>query len=688
MAETTTAVAGEQRDRALNAAIAYADLGWTILPIWPIVDGRCACGCAGKSAGKHPYGPCAPRGLKNATTDGTVISKWFEGNIVPNLAVCCGEESGIMVLDVDPRNGGDESLAKLGKLPDTAIVATGGDGKHFYFRQACPISSGAHRLGPGLDIKATGGYVLIPPSNHISGGTYKWLRDPRAGIAELPRNLLNQLIKSKALRGIRQVKTDSSSADTIRKCLPMLSDRRRENYDDWLAVGMICYHCGLKLEEWDEWSKVSAKYEPDACEKKWASFDTDRDDALTAGSLVYWASVDQGKPVVELFKELGISRSSPPSPIMEAQIVRVPRSEMKRVRWLVRDHFPLGKLSIIAGLPGTTKSLFSIYLIAAMCGKVTLPDMDHYVKATVIPGDALLITCEDDPEDTIAPRLAVYGVDPETVPIIRGTKIIEDETEVIALFDLNRHLDIVEDYLASNSNTRLLVLDPIQTFLGKTELNGNAEVNHALTRLTTLGQRHHVAVLLVMHHNKKLEGSAMDRVIGSRGFSGTARAMWTVAQDPDNRDRHILACVKMQNARRPLAMAHVTRTRPVEIEGEDVLIPYLEFEENRIDVDADDLVQPTPPKKQNRVDQCGDWLETTLNQWTGPMELRLLRSRAKEQGFSNDTFHRAKRNLDPIEVTLKTTGKAWAKYVALRPEDFAGPEWEKVRQEVETGGAK
>jgi hypothetical protein len=157
----------------LAAALEYAARGVPVFPIWGIRQGRCLCGIHDcPSAGKHPIATCAPQGFKNATTDAATIRKWWgqipEANIATPTSWCT-------VLDVDVRHGGNDALAALerqhGALPDTPQVLTGGGGTHYYFKLAdVPCSGG--RVGAGLDVKATGGYVLLPPSAHVSGGTY------------------------------------------------------------------------------------------------------------------------------------------------------------------------------------------------------------------------------------------------------------------------------------------------------------------------------------------------------------------------------------------------------------------------------------------------------------------------------------------------------------------------------------
>ena len=128
--------------------------------------------------------PCTPNGFYDATTDAVQLGQMFGRFPGAGVAIRTGIESGIFVIDVDPRQGGNDSIAAVeaehGPLPTSAVVLTGGDdrGCHLYFawpRQVTKIkSSAAKRLGPGVDIKATGGYVVAPPSLHRSGHRYEW----------------------------------------------------------------------------------------------------------------------------------------------------------------------------------------------------------------------------------------------------------------------------------------------------------------------------------------------------------------------------------------------------------------------------------------------------------------------------------------------------------------------------------
>jgi hypothetical protein len=163
---------------AHTAARAYAlELGWSVLPT---------------STGKRPIGKLAPHGWHDATRDARTIDLWWLRNPERGVAIAC-RPSGLAVLDVDPRNGGDEQLhdleRDLGPLPETPRALTGGGGLHVYLRHpGVPLVA---RLAPGVEIKAEH-YVIAPPS--VTSGRYVWEIDPEdVPLVEIPPAWLAQM---------------------------------------------------------------------------------------------------------------------------------------------------------------------------------------------------------------------------------------------------------------------------------------------------------------------------------------------------------------------------------------------------------------------------------------------------------------------------------------------------------------
>jgi putative DNA primase/helicase len=161
-----------------GAALSYAKRGWAVFPVHIPVEGECSCGrSACPNKGKHPR---TAKGSTDATTNIDTLRAWWEFDFpCSNVGIRTGQESRLVVLDVDPRHGGDESLRQLetqhGPLPETPTVSTGGGGQHFYFQHpGCRVPSRSGVLGAGLDIRGDGGSVVAPLSLHASGRQYRW----------------------------------------------------------------------------------------------------------------------------------------------------------------------------------------------------------------------------------------------------------------------------------------------------------------------------------------------------------------------------------------------------------------------------------------------------------------------------------------------------------------------------------
>ena len=161
----------------LEYALAYAQAGIPVFPVYGIQAGKCTCGkseCS--SVGKHPL---TPNGLKDATTDEKQIQRWFANHLFLNIGMITGSVSGLWVLDVDPRHKGNDSLQKLmekhGSLPETLTVQTGGGGRHLFFLvpEELTLKNRAN-IKEGLDVRGEGGYVVAAPSFHMSGKRYQW----------------------------------------------------------------------------------------------------------------------------------------------------------------------------------------------------------------------------------------------------------------------------------------------------------------------------------------------------------------------------------------------------------------------------------------------------------------------------------------------------------------------------------
>jgi len=197
----------------LDAALAFSRQGWQVFPCHPTghqpLDGT-----------KDAEGR---GGFHLATTDEERIRGWWTRWPDAAIALRTGEASGVFVIDVDPRHGGDYALDHLesehAPLPETVESQTGGGGRHLFFRwpgRPVPCSTGT--VAAGIDVKGDGGYVILPPSAHASGRTYAWLfgQEPAARKpAAAPEWLLAKIEAGPGSEApaVSAVKTDSE--DTI-----------------------------------------------------------------------------------------------------------------------------------------------------------------------------------------------------------------------------------------------------------------------------------------------------------------------------------------------------------------------------------------------------------------------------------------------------------------------------------------
>jgi len=180
-----------------NDALAYAKQGFRVFPVHYVLEnGKCSCGhitCT--DIGKHPT---INEGHKKATTDEWQIKKWWEDWPNSNIGVLA---EGLFILDVDEKSNGYDSFRKLtdkyGNLPETVSVNTGGGGKHYYFSTEGIDIYTKSKIGfkDGLDVRSNNGYVVAPPSNHVSGGTYQFEEGKSPGkieIAPVPQWLVDE----------------------------------------------------------------------------------------------------------------------------------------------------------------------------------------------------------------------------------------------------------------------------------------------------------------------------------------------------------------------------------------------------------------------------------------------------------------------------------------------------------------
>jgi putative DNA primase/helicase len=294
----------------MEHAVAYGRAGWPIFPLHHIEAGRCSCGKADcNSAGKHPR---TRRGFKDASPDEAMIRKWWTRWPDANIGIATGARSGLFVLDKDGAKG-SARLAKLvaehGPLPETPRVKTG-HGEHYYFRLLPGVSApskaftGSHP-NAGLDTRCDRGYVVAPPSMHVSGVRYEWI-NPGAALAVVPDRLIEYACNGRVATNAAPLHSSrppvildmqsgppplsEAEAARIRSALGCIP---AESYDTWFRIGMGLHWTGWgerACQIYDDWSRtVPEKYKEEDQRKTWDSFGRREGKPITLGTLFHLA---------------------------------------------------------------------------------------------------------------------------------------------------------------------------------------------------------------------------------------------------------------------------------------------------------------------------------------------------------------------------------------------------------------
>lgn len=269
----------------------FRDAGFRVFPLYPAsLKKGCSCGrddC--EAAFKHPLSSNWQHTPDWSDDQWDTICKY---QLKTGYGILC---NGLIVVDIDARNGGVESFAKLSRdCPEIAqagmIVETGSGGgsKHMFFKAPEGVSLVAKLNDyPGLDFKSSG-YVVGTGSQHASGNPYRTVIGSPYEIEDAPQAVIDLLKRpNKHRANLNGTYIDVSHADLA----DMLSHIDPDcEYETWIRAGMAVHHssAGTGFQVWDEWSAKGSKYNPDKMETHWHSFGRSAN-PVTLGTLVYYA---------------------------------------------------------------------------------------------------------------------------------------------------------------------------------------------------------------------------------------------------------------------------------------------------------------------------------------------------------------------------------------------------------------
>lgn len=478
----------------LEAALSYVREGFRVFPLKP-----------------RSKAPLTTHGFHDAVSDEAQVRAWWAEWPNANVGLRTGYDpdrgTGVAVVDVDPRGGGTETLAALlgqhGTPTESRRVETGGGGEHRYFPLDGPARSRV--VGAGVELKADGGYVVVPPSVHPSGQPYGWAATP----GDRPAETLPEWLKQGAGGGRAVPVGDRIPEGSRRPTLTSLAGtmRRRGMGEAEMTAALLVTNadrCDPPLDEEDVRRiafSVATLYEPTESTGG-TSGQSQAAETPTLAALIYSA----GGLMTATFAEQ---------------------------RWAIPGLLPEG-LSMLVGKPKMGKSWMALDIALSVCSGGTV------LGEQTEQGDVLYLALEDNQrrlQERIAKLLAPSGAAPSGAVggYDAATETFSFSFNLAGLvtptrLDLanrwprldNGGLDLLDEWLRLHPGARLVIVDTLARVKPRVG-RGNAyeEDYAALSPLQELAMRHGVAVLVLSHFRKQEAEDPLETITGSMGSSAT-----------------------------------------------------------------------------------------------------------------------------------------------------------------------
>lgn len=316
------------------------------------------------------------------------------------------------------------------------------------------------------------------------------------------------------------------------------------------------------------------------------------------------------------------------------KLVTMADIESRPIRWLWPGRIALGRISLLVGMPGAGKSFLTCDMAARVSNGQRWPDGSLCER-----GSVLLVTAEDDPGDTIRPRLDALAADVSRIHQLAGLHRQEiDGSSAESVFSLG-DAGALEAALKRLEDCRLIVVDPIGSFLGaRTDAHRDNEVRAVLAPVAKLAEEYGPAVLVVAHRRKGGSAVADDTAMGSRAFTGIARSVWHLSRDAEDRDRRLLLPGKSNLTKEQTGLAFTIAGEPAAVQ----------WERDPVTMTADDAMakEQRAQGEGSALEEATAWLSDALA--AGPRPAKELRDEAQRYGIAWRTVERAKGKLGII----------------------------------------
>ena len=331
----------------------------------------------------------------------------------------------------------------------------------------------------------------------------------------------------------------------------------------------------------------------------------------------------------------------------DLKLINMEMVEVEQIEWLFYPFIPFGKVTIIQGDPGEGKTTMVLQIIAKLTkGEEIFPKQEQKIgekdgaemlvdsnadipESLMEPVNVIYQTAEDGLGDTIKPRLLAAGADCSRV------LVIDDREQPLTMLDIRLEEAIVQ------TKARLVVLDPIQGFLGaEVDMHRANEIRPLMKRVAVLAEKYHCAIILIGHMNKNSNGKSSYRGLGSIDFQAAARSVLIVGRIKDEPEVRVVCHVKSSLAPEGKSIAfRLDKETGFEWIGE-------------YDISADDLLSGDSRGQKSR--KAKEFLLEILA--NGGMAQRKIEEEAEKQGIKKKTLRNAKLEL---EIESVKRGNQW-----------------------------
>lgn len=462
-----------------TAALDYIGRGWPIVPV-----GR----------NKIPLVPW--KEYQNRLPTVKEINQWLEKWPNLNWAVVTGAFSGIVIIDIDPRHGGNESMKELvktyGLLPNVPKTITGGGGRHYYFRHPGFFVKSS-TLKPGVEIKGDGGLVTLPPSVHQSGKSYEWERHPNSSLIKPMPGWLLALVKKQEADSSQKTTQATKTAfieGTRNQSLTSIAGTfRARGFDEQAIVEILSVvNRTLCLPPLDESEVLNIA-------KSVASYSR-----IDSAAYTY---VNTAETKWLTSKELA-------------------ERELEDLEWIWRGYLGAGIVTLFSARPKVGKTTLLFHLLKATLAKEKFLGHETSLKKKI-----LLLS--EEPLSLLKRRIEKHGLQSNDFLIIPRFKL-RDWIEAVAYVN----------HAITKEGVELVVVDTVAAFWNVQNENDATHIMDALRPIQEVVQKHKVALLLV-HHLRKADGEEGTAHRGSGALVGAVEIALEMGRRSSSKEQRLLA---------------------------------------------------------------------------------------------------------------------------------------------------